>query len=283
MSPDYTFRIKARDDQTRMYLLIALLILLTSGACSALWATQLRGSDAAIETLTLIAPFGIASPQFSSDISLVNKGRTPALIVAEFDSLVGERVGSKVVLLEPRASTTIDLDSLYSAGHPFGTLGPIKIFVNSARPVAIEGIARIFSRSDGKLRMEERLQPLREKNGSPLKAFIPQSFSVPVLVVHNLADLPQGVVVSCHDGLGETFESEFLLPAHMTFLVNACIRQRNEARSYGQLLTGDSGAAKPAANVEVSTQNKGKIAIWGFVNQLLSRPEIGQMRPVEFD
>ena len=96
--------------------------------------------------------------------------------------------------------------------------------------------------------------------------FVPKSFSIPVVAIHSMSQLPQRISIVCSESGGSRYDSQLVLPARMTFLVNACISQRAESRTYEQLLNGDTDLNKEDSitKIKVADAQAGSVSVWGF-------------------
>ena len=216
--------------------------------------------------VALVAPLYIANHSFSSILSLTNKADSTIAFFVTFDSLEGEETARSPTTLPPHSSITIDVDSVPKNQRLFAGLGSISILAASPAEEALAGRVTITSRAGmGKIHIEEDLQPVNERPGPLRVGFVSAPFSVPVLAVRSLSQLSQRMSIICSDSAGGSYESQLLLPAHTTFLLNACIRGKEESRTYRQLLSGDTGPMRGDATIEIKTADpQGAISVWGF-------------------
>lgn len=247
---------------------------------------NLLSSDVATSrsNVALIAPLYVSNEHFFSTLTLTNK--TDSIIGASviFDSLEGEEIARRSIALAPRSSLSIRLDSISMSRHRFPALGSISVFSTRAPVEALSGRVTITSRTEGrKVQVEEDLQPVNPYPGPLHVGLVPASFSVPLLAIHSLGELSQRISVICFDRTDKSFESQLLLPPHMTLLLNACIRGRSESRSYEQLLRGDTGPMGGGMTVKVTTTDpKGAISVWGFAAASNGEDSGPQLVGIEF-
>jgi hypothetical protein len=249
--------------------------------CGRLFSSEVPG-DA--HTLILVAPLYITDEQFASEIVITNTSDSSVHLLARLDSLEGEEVGQKQIALRAKSTVTINVDSIDMTEHRFPTLGTISIATTFSRIDTINAYLAIESRtaSEG-LHIKENFQAVEQKPRPHQVAFVPPSFSVPVLAVHNLSELPERVSIACSDTEGGSYESQLPLAAHMTFLVNACINGKSESRTYQQLLRGDIGPTKEAMTVHIKIpEGDGGFSAWGFAVAKPARGSKSQVTSIEF-
>jgi len=225
-------------------------------------------SDAASSgsRVVLVAPLYVSNDRFSSMLALANKTDNTVEVFVAFHSLEGDETARRPTTLAPHSSMSMDVDSVPMTQHRFATLGSISILMASPVGKALIGKLTIASRAGtGKIHIEEELQPV-EVNSGPLRVgSVPASLSVPVLAIRSLNQLSQRISVICSDNAGMSYESHLLVPAHMTLLLNACIRGRSESRTYEQLLNGDTGPTRGDMTIKIKTADpQWTIAVWGF-------------------
>lgn len=233
----------------------------------------------------LVAPLYISNDHFSSTLELASKADTAIEAFVTFDSLEGEEIARRPITLSPRSSIRIDVDDVPMARHRFPALGSLSISVlGASTDKALIGRVAIVSRvGRGKVHVEEDLQSSYAYS-SPLRVgFVPTSFSIPVLAIHSSSQLPQDISVVCSDGAGVNYESQFLLPAHLTLLINACVHRRTETRTYQQLLSGDTGPMRPEATIRVKTAGlQSATSVWGFAASSSGAASAPQILGIEF-
>jgi hypothetical protein len=215
-------------------------------------------------TATLVAPFSISNAQFTSSISLTNHSSKRLTVVVQLLSLLGEDVGHTTLSIDRHAMATISRDSLYSRGREFGTLGPIVVSVEKGCRLCVRGEVTIAARQSSRVNLNEPFQLQSDLSSTTLKTTVLPSLSVPVLAVMNLAPVPQRVSLECTEGGGEHYESDFSLPAKLTFLVNACIKNKSQSHRYDKVLNGDSGPTRKAESIQVMGQIPASLCVWGF-------------------
>ena len=212
----------------------------------------------------LVASFCITNPQFTSSLTLSNHTGKNVSAIVHRNSLPGEEVGRTTLKIPAHRTVTISLDSLYSPGHEFGTVGPVFVSVKKSFRNRIDGELVITSRENSRLRVTQPLQRWGSTSGTSLQARIPASLSVPVLATLNAAPVSQHVSLLCTEEGGQHYESDFNIPANLTFLANACITGRSQSRKYDQLLSGDPGPLRKSSVVDVKSQIPGSLYVWGF-------------------
>jgi|HubBroStandDraft_2_1064218.scaffolds.fasta_scaffold01628_3 hypothetical protein len=238
------------------------------------------------DRVTLVAPLYITNDHFMSQVTLTNTGDGTVETLVIFDSLEGEEVARKSMALPARSSMSIDLDSVPMTQHRFAPLGSISISAASPSENDLIGRVSIVSRT-GTDHIEETLQPADEKLRSLQVGFVPASFSVPLLAIHSMSELPQRISVICFESRRGSYESQLVLPGRMTFLVNACVSERSESRTYEQLLSGDAGAKKGDMTIKIKAADvQGAFSVWGFATASKGAelgPQIVGIEFVEWD
>jgi hypothetical protein len=234
--------------------------------------------------VALVAPLYIANDRFTSKLALMNKTDDAVAVFVTLDSLEGEETARRPTTLAPHSSISMDVGSIPMTEHRFAALGSISISVASPVEKALAGQVTIASRAGiPKIQIEEDLQPV-DAYPVPLHVgFVPASFSVPVLAIHSLDQLPQRISVVCSDSRGGSYESQVVLPGHMTFLVNACISEKSERRTYEQVLSGDTGPRMGHMTIKIkATDLQRAISVWGFATATIGA-ELGlQATSIEF-
>ena len=232
----------------------------------------------------MVAPLYIANDRFTSVLALTNKTDNMVEAFVTFESLEGEETARRPTTLAPRSSISVDVDSVPMTQHRFAALGSISILMASPVEKALIGHVTIVPRSGmEKINVEEDLQPV-DAYLSPLRVgFVRASFSVPVLAIHSLSQLSQRILVICSDSANRSYESQLLLQAHMTLLLNACIRGRSEGRTYEQLLNGDTGPMRGGMTIKIKTESpQGAISIWAFAAANVRENPVPQLVGIEF-
>lgn len=232
--------------------------------------------------VVLIAPLYISNDQISSALDLCNgtDSRIEANVI--LDSLEGEEIARTTVTLAPRSTVHMDVGSIPMVRHRFPDLGSLSVAALALTDKAFTGELAIMSRAEaGKVNLVEHLQPLPDRYpGSFQVGVVPKSFSAPVIAVHSLSSLPQGISVTCSDDLGASYESQFRLPAHLTLLVNACVRGKSENRTYRELLSGDTGPMRPKSIIRIGAEEG--ISVWGFAVSSSGTPAGLRVQGIEF-
>lgn len=232
--------------------------------------------------VVLIAPLYISNDQISSALDLCNgtDSRIEANVI--LDSLEGEEIARTTVTLAPRSTVHMDVGSIPMVRHRFPDLGSLSVAALALTDKAFTGELAIMSRAEaGKVNLVEHLQPLPDRYpGSFQVGVVPKSFSAPVIAVHSLSSLPQGISVTCSDDLGASYESQFRLPAHLTLLVNACVRGKSENRTYRELLSGDTGPMRPKSIIRIGAEEG--ISVWGFAVSSSGAPAGLRVQGIEF-
>jgi hypothetical protein len=213
----------------------------------------------------LVAPLFITSAEFASVVTINNLAASPVAVTATFKALEGEAVAAKEFELGAHSSATLNVDNVKMVEHRFSTLGSVALS-------ATDGVSKIAASVEIRSRDVDESVSILEKfeivkpDSSPTKtAFVSAGMSIPLLALHNEDDLPQAISIDCSEGYARTYQSQLVLPAGMTFLVNACITGRSESRSYKEILQGDGGSGKGALVIRVTTDGAGDgIAVWGF-------------------
>ena len=216
--------------------------------------------------VALVAPLYITNDRFCSTLTLMNKSHDALEVVITFDSLEGEETARKRAYLQPHSSVRVELDSVLMAPHRFPELGSISVISGSSGEGSLTGRVTIESRDKmEKAHVEEILQGPNQYLGALHVGYVSGSVSIPVLAIHNPDVLLRRISVVCSDGAGERYDSEFALPAHTTFLINACIRRRSESRTYRELLTGEIGPLKKNMTILIKTEDQESgVSVWGF-------------------
>jgi hypothetical protein len=230
------------------------------------FCVSLSAGPPSSRTVELVAPLFITNADFMSLLTIRNNADSPTDICIWFHSLEGEEVGHRLLRIEGNSGVSIDLDGVDMVSHRFAALGSISLSASNPRVDGISARVTIASRNiDDRISVDENLRATDARLHSVEAAFVPGSQSVPVLAIHSLSTLPQGVVVDCSDGEGRAYQSEMTLPAGMTFLVNGCISKQSEGRTYEQILRADNGQMRTAMNIQVrSRASQGGIVVWGF-------------------
>lgn len=212
----------------------------------------------------LVAPLYISNAQLCSTVVLANKTDDTVHAVVVFDSLEGEETASHSISLAARSSLSMDLDSVAMVQHRFAGLGSITVVASPGVRGLVGKIIMTSRNADG-IHVEEDLQEVDSDQGPLFAASVPAPFSAPVLALRSLGQVPQYISVTCFDSAGQSYESQLILPERTTFLINACISEREESRTYEQLLNGDIGLIKGTMTIKVRTKDApGQLAVWGF-------------------
>jgi hypothetical protein len=229
---------------------------------------------------TLVAPVYIEDERCTSSVSLANTSQMVLDPVIVFNSLEGQESARKKITLDPLSRVTVNVGDIPMGQRRFGTLGSISVMNISARDLTATLTIRCSGGNDHLL-MEE-LQPLLP--GATLQAgFLPELFSAPVIAIHSVGQFQQRISVQCIEENKRSYESQFTLPAGMTFLLNACITRQAESRTYAQLLTGSLGRelGDSTIKVKVLEPQNGAVSVWGFA--VTKDSNLGlQLIPIEF-
>jgi hypothetical protein len=211
----------------------------------------------------LVAPFGITDTSYESVIFLNNNSSKAERIRIAFNSLLGEEVGSKELHIEARGSSSLSLDTLYSPGHHFGTVGSIIIYAGTELQDTA-GFLTISQRGTRKPLLREVFQPSLAFVQSTLRARVAGTFSSPILAVHSLSTMPQRIGIRCLDQGGEVGISYFELPPRMTILFSACVPDAIRKPRYDDVLSGRVSGSPNDKFVDLTVGTPGSVAVWGF-------------------